>query len=259
MTTDIDNYGFIISRHVNSESTNRYWNQAVRLIRTFYPLKKIVIIDDNSNWDYIKPEFPYRNLEIIRSEYPGRGELLPYYYFYKYHWFQNAVIIHDSVFFHKRIPFEKYIGLKVMPLWHFNADKENFVNSIRIVSALKNNLEVKKQLVGHDINILGMPKNVWYGCFGAQSFISHSFLSYLQNKYKLFQMIPYLKCRADRCCLERILGIIFSTEAPEVVKLQSAFGQIFQYIRWGYTYDEYIKDGKSGMTIRPVIKVWTGR
>jgi hypothetical protein len=40
----MDNYGFIISRHVNSEQTNQYWNQCVKLIRTYYPLKKIVII-----------------------------------------------------------------------------------------------------------------------------------------------------------------------------------------------------------------------
>ena len=42
-------YGFIITRHVNSEKTNKYWNNAIICIRTFYPQKKIVIIDDNSN------------------------------------------------------------------------------------------------------------------------------------------------------------------------------------------------------------------
>ena len=216
----MDNFGFIMSRHVTNEATNKMWNQAVKLIRTFYPLKKIVIIDDNSNWAYVKPDFPYRNLEVIKSEYPGRGELLPYYYFYKRHWFQNAVIIHDSVFFHKRINFEKLIGLKVLPLWHFNPDKENFVNSIRIATALKNNLSVKKQLVGHDINILGLTKNEWRGCFGVISFINHGFLSHLQNKYSIFNMLQHVHCRLDRCCLERIMGILFFTEAHEIIHRQ---------------------------------------
>ena len=36
--------GFIILRHVNSEQTNKYWNHNIKLIRTNYPLKKIVII-----------------------------------------------------------------------------------------------------------------------------------------------------------------------------------------------------------------------
>ena len=64
----MDNFGFIMSRHVTNEATNKMWNQAVKLIRTFYPLKKIVIIDDNSNWAYVKPDFPYRNLEVIKSD-----------------------------------------------------------------------------------------------------------------------------------------------------------------------------------------------
>lgn len=257
----MDNFGFIISRHVNSESTNKYWNQCVRLIRTFYPHKKIIIIDDNSNQQLVKAEHSYKNVEVIQSEYPGRGELLPYYYFYKHHWFHHAVIIHDSIFFHRRIPFEKYMKYRVLPLWHFNADKENFVNSIRIATALKNNLLIKKNLIGHDTNmsILGMSGPEWYGCFGAQSFISHSFISLLQHKYSIFQMLSHVKCRPDRCCMERIMGILFFMEAPEMVKMKSLFGEIFRYIRWGYTYTNYSEDIKKGVALRPVIKVWTGR
>ena len=73
----MSNYGFILTRHVNSEQTNKYWNQCVKLIRTFYPLRKIVIIDDNSNQEFLKAEHNYKNLTIIQSEYLGRGELLP--------------------------------------------------------------------------------------------------------------------------------------------------------------------------------------
>jgi nucleoside-diphosphate-sugar epimerase len=49
-------YGFIILRHVNSELTNEYWNECVRCIRRFYPLRKIVVIDDNSNKDFVKAD-----------------------------------------------------------------------------------------------------------------------------------------------------------------------------------------------------------
>ena len=58
-------YGFIITRHVNSELTNQYWNQCVKLIRTHYPLKKIVIIDDNSNYAFIQADHDYKNVEIL--------------------------------------------------------------------------------------------------------------------------------------------------------------------------------------------------
>lgn len=252
-------YGFIISRHVTNEKTNKYWNQAVRLIRTFYPLKQIIVIDDNSAQEFVKAEFPYRNLEIIQSEYPGRGELLPYYYYYKHRWFPNAVIIHDSVFFHSRVNFEKYLGRRVVPLWHFQPDKENFVNSLRIAANLKHNGEIKRSIVGHDINILGMTKTGWRGCFGVQSFISLPFLLHIQQKYAIFQMLGTVKTRADRCCLERIMGIIFSIEAPDLANKHSVFGVIFQYMDWGYTFDQYIEDIKKGVAIRPVIKTWTGR
>ena len=64
-----ESYGFIILRHVNSESTNKYWNQSVKLIKTFYPNKKIVIIDDNSNQNFVKADREYINVEIVKSEY----------------------------------------------------------------------------------------------------------------------------------------------------------------------------------------------
>ena len=41
----MDSFGFIITRHVNSENTNKYWNHCVKCLRTFYPEKKIVIIE----------------------------------------------------------------------------------------------------------------------------------------------------------------------------------------------------------------------
>ena len=85
----MNTYGFIITRHVNSENTNKYWNQNVKLIRTFYPLRQIVIIDDNSTQEFVKADHQYKNLTIIQSEYPGRGELLPYIYYLKYKWFSD--------------------------------------------------------------------------------------------------------------------------------------------------------------------------
>jgi hypothetical protein len=127
MNMNINTIGFIILRHVNSIKTNRYWNQNIKLLRILYPYKLIIIIDDNSKQEFVNADFDYKNIQVIQSEYPGRGELLPYIYFLKYKWFDNAVIIHDSVFFHKRIAFEK-IKQPVVPLWHFEYDKENIQN-----------------------------------------------------------------------------------------------------------------------------------
>ena len=60
--------GFIILRHVNSKITNMYWQLCYKRIRKFYPKNKIVIIDDNSNYQYVS-ELPLINATIIKSEY----------------------------------------------------------------------------------------------------------------------------------------------------------------------------------------------
>lgn len=260
-------YGFIVLRHVNSELTNEYWNESVKCIRRFYPQRKIVVIDDNSNKDFIKADFEYKNIEYIQSEFPQRGELLPYYYFHKHHFFENAIIIHDSVFIHRRINFDALKNLKVVPLWHFSFGKdENYKRSLEIASYLKNNDEIKKelQLLGNKYQLLGLNKSYWAGCFGVQSYINYNFLDYLQQKYNLFNMLKIIKCRADRCCLERIYGLIIGLESVELKKMKSLLGSIATYSNgeygWGYSYNQY-KDymNKYTKSPAPIVKVWSGR
>lgn len=195
-------YGFIITRHVNSETTNKYWNHCIQCIRRFYSANKykIVVIDDNSNKSFLKEDFQYENVEYVDTEFPGRGELLPYYYFHKNHYFENAIILHDSVFIHKNIKFSKIL-LPVLPLWHFSEEKcENLPNALRIVQVLKNNYNIQKKLIGSDkYNLLSFgSKNALMGCFGVQSLINHSFLVKIQNKYNLFNLLHIVKTRNDR-------------------------------------------------------------
>lgn len=253
-------FGFIITRHVNSETTNEYWNHCIKLIRSNYPFRKIIVIDDNSNYEFVKAQFPYKNVEIIQSEFPGRGELLPYVYFIRHKWFDNAVIIHDSVFFHKRIPFETF-KMPVMPFWHWQYDKENLSNLLRISSFLKNNLVLKNKLVGNDINILGLTQKGSFNLvFGGMCYINHSFLMNIEAKYGLSNLVNAIKCRTDRCGLERILGLLFFIEYPKVVSINSLFGSIFNhYKNFGYHYNEYISDFNQKKFVEPVVKVWTGR
>lgn len=254
----MNSYGFIITRHVNSDKTNKYWNHCVKCLRTLYPYRKIVIIDDNSNPQFLKAEFNYKNLEIIQSEFKGRGELLPYYYFYKNKFFDNAVIIHDSIFFHQRINFDSILGVNVLPLWFFYPDKENIDNTLRISKHLKNSFALQDKISLNEM-VIGLPHNKWYGCFGGQSFINHSFLSSIQDKYNIINLISAVKTRPDRCCLERILGCIFFTENPKIIEKKSLLGNIMKYQRWGYTFEEYENEFKKGKAPKVVVKVWTGR
>ena len=254
-----DDYGFIITRHVNSETTNDYWNQCIRCLRKFYPRRKIVVIDDNSNYTFVKADYEYKNVEFVQSEFPKRGELLPYYYYYHRKWFKNAVIIHDSIFIHKRIPFEKFSKVKVLPLWHFEPDNENANNSLRLISNFNHSHVLQRKLLLSDTFM--QHHNKWYGCFGVQSYINHDFLVHIFNKYNMFSLIHKVNNRPDRCCLERIFGIIFTLESPFTRKMKSMFGSIQLYINnFSYTFENY----KYDLLVKKklphyIIKVWSGR
>lgn len=252
-------FGFIITRHVNSEQTNKYWNHNIKLLRTYYPYKKIVVIDDNSNYCFVKAEFDYKNVEIIHSEYPGRGELLPYIYFLRHKWFDNAVIIHDSTFIHKRIPFES-IKVPILPLWHHPYDKENLSNLLRIASYLRNNSFIKQRLSGSEINVLGLNDTKFNLCFGGQTFISHRFLTTLERKYNINNLVNAVTCRTDRCGLERILGLLFNNEYKDLNKIHSFNGDIrSHYCSFVYNFDNYLADIKNNIIRGTFVKVWTGR
>jgi hypothetical protein len=241
--TDFD-FGFIITRHVNSDKTNRYWNRNVKLLRTFYPRKLIVVIDDNSNPAFLRPFHDYKNFIVVQSEYPGRGELLPYIYYARNKWFERAVIIHDAVFFHKRINFEKFNNFPAISMWHFNNTFNHYhlENSLRIADALNFN----------DVIKVNLHKKNWVGCFGVQSYIRHNFLTLIMNKYNINNLINVVTCRDDRCSLERIFAIIFYLE----LKLtRSIMGDMTTLDIWNRSFDEYIRSKPRA----PVVKVFTGR
>ena len=107
--------------------------------------------------------------------------------------------------------------------------------------------------------LIGLDHNKWYGCFGVQSFINHQFLLQLQDKYNINNMISAVKCRIDRCSLERIMGCLFFTENSNILKQKSLFGNIMKYYKWGYSFEEYEKNLKTGFVPNIVVKVWTGR
>lgn len=255
------NYGFIITRHVNSEKTNEYWNHSVKLIKSIYPSNQIVIIDDDSNYDFVRAEHEYENIILIQSEYPKRGELLPFIYFLQHKWFDNAIIIHDSLFIHRKIPFEA-INLPVLPLWHHPNDKENIQNSIRIVSYLRNNQKLYSKITGKEMNVLGFNYDKFAICFGCQCFINIHFLEKIDRKYNILNLTNAVNCRADRCTLERIFGLIFTEECTQLRngKLKSLFGEITRHHKsFKYFFDEYMNDFKNRRIPHMFVKVWTGR
>ena len=164
-------YGFIITRCVTCEKTNKYWNECIFRIRKYYPSNEIVVIDDNSNMEFVKDVHHIDNVRIINSEFKGAGEILPYYYLHKFRFFPEAVILHDSVFFNTRIKFEVLKNVPVMPLWHF-VYNENVGNSLWILRHIKNINIIRRKLQQDSVQTLGFRRqDKWSGCFGVQSYI----------------------------------------------------------------------------------------
>jgi FkbM family methyltransferase len=229
--------GFIILRHVNNIESNEYWQLSYDSIRQFYPENLIMIIDDNSNYNYITEKELYKT-QIIKSEYPQRGEILPYYYYLKNKLFDIAVIIHDSVFINKYIDFnvDKY---KI--LWDFEHHWDQISDETRIMKLFND-----KVLLSFYEN-----KSLWKGCFGGMIVITHDFLSFVNNKYNLTNiLLDVILNKYNRCSLERILGCILNKEQ----NIDTFFGNIHNYCKFGILFSE-----KEQYNHLPIIKTWSGR
>jgi hypothetical protein len=229
-------FGFIILRHVNNELTNKYWIKCVNSIRQYYPENNILIIDDNSNYEYITEETLYKTT-IINSEYPKRGELLPYYYYLHNKLFDVAMIIHDSVIVNKYIDIsvEKYKFL-----WYFEHHWDQIEDETRMINVF-NDLE---------LNTFYENKHLWKGCFGSMTIITHDYLTRVNNKYDISKLLDCVLDRSNRCSFERVIGCLLEKEGME----ETLLGNIMTYCKWNMRFDE-IDEYQS----LPIIKHWTGR
>jgi len=235
---NIENIGFIILRHVNNEQTNLYWQLCYKSIRKFYPNNNIVIIDDDSNKDYLTSNIKLYKTKIIQSEYPRRGELLPYYYYLKYKFFNNAVILHDSIVINQYINFNV---TKYAMLWDIDHDCDDDENDKRILDAFNSS-----HLTNFYLN-----KLCWKGCFGSMTTINFDFLNKINKKFNFSLLLDYIKCRRDRSSFERILGCLlqiddrYSCLISSITNFRIAFQLKFDKIN-EYNY-------------MPIVKYWTGR
>lgn len=246
----MEDFIFILLRHIRDKETDRLWRESYISIRKFYPETTIMIIDDNSSYqDEIT--FPLSNCLIINSEYPGRGELLPYYYFYKLKPSKKAVFVHDSVFFNSKIDFSNIQSYEFF--WTFNKvfDQDQLI--IPIIEKFEDD-----NLVNFYRN-----KNLWNGCFGGMAIFTYSSIEKIVNEYPKFFtiLLENIKCREERSGFERIIGCFFGYFHQ---KTPTIFGDIHRWVqittkgekRYDISFNEYL-NLKGGDYL--IMKVWTGR
>ena len=232
----MNTFGFIILRHVNSKNTNKYWIYSYECIRKYYPENLILIIDDNSNYSYITNLNLYKTT-IINSEYPKRGELLPYYYYLHNKLFDTAIILHDSVFVNK------YIDItvdKYKMIWEFEHIWDKTSDETKMIEIFND-----EELINFYRN-----KTLWKGCFGAMTIINFDFLQFINNKYDISKLLDVVVSRNDRISFERILACLLQIN----YKSEPLLGNIHNYIKWGIKFHE-----KDEYNYLPLIKIWSGR
>ena len=239
--------GFIILRNVYNTITNEYWKECFRCIRKFYPNNRVLIIDDNSDKQFVTNEV-LNNTMIIESEFRKRGEFLPYYYYLRTNFCEKVVILHDSMYIKKYINFydivDEYNFLIYFDLFYIN-DSACYQSQLNLLRAL-NNKNLNKFYNKKE-------QGLWNGCFGSMTAISYNFLKQIDEEFRFIQMIPYITTRVERCAFERIIGCMLQYKC----KKSSLFGHVNTNCDWSLDFNKYKQNMYDSK--KPIIKVFTGR
>lgn len=232
----MDPFGFIILRCVTSAATDRYWRRSYDCIRKCYDCP-IVIIDDNSRAEFLT-EKTVVNTTIVASEFPGRGELLPYYYLLTRRWFQRAVFIHDSVFVNVPLGLES-APERCAPLWDFSHEWNCPAEEIHALCALND---------PEPLLALYAQRHLWKGCFGAMCVVDLDFIEEVDRRHDLRRLLAVVVSRDQRCAFERVWAVLAQLHGAA----SSVYGHIHKYTPWGADFEHM------DMSV-PLTKVWSGR
>lgn len=192
---------FVVLRHVSKPEHDALWRRCIDSIQRFHPLVPIIIIDDNSSL----PIHEIENIRIIKSEFPGAGEILPYYYFLKEHWADKLVFLHDSMFLKEPLTDEHIHDQDTKFHWYFTRHISEVEHEDRKLISLLNNSS-------HLLSVYCDTES-WKGMFGCAGITSYDSIMKLENKYAVFStLVKFVKNRSQRMGCERVLGLLFHIE-----------------------------------------------
>jgi hypothetical protein len=262
LNSALPEFGFIMTRCVRLPVHNELWRENYRCLRRHFPTTPILIIDDYSDLTLVDQHFPMTNAAILYSDLPpGKGEILPYYYFYHRRPFRKAVMLNDGMLLQRREPLWSAIQhtSDFTCLWNFDEFRDNELEEqLHLISALKADIQGR-------LRALRLDMNRWTGCFSSASIMSWEFVARIHKAYGLLDMVSAIQTRADRMGLERVLGLIAADSHGTSARSQhedtiSVFGSIIQHRKTGsYSWQDYMQDKARGSITEPIIKIWNGR
>lgn len=238
---------FVILTHCRNEQDDAMWRYSYNSIKRFHPRAQVVVIDDNSPYP-ISDNY----INIIRSEFPGAGEILPYYYFLKYQWAAKMIVLHDSMFL-KRSLKKNELSNRVKFHWDF----DHFCDENGVINELLSDLAYADELIDYNMN----RKSEWWGCFGAASMIDLDVLKQIEDKYGFTtHLVKKITTRSHRMALERAYAVLLFKEGYLTLDTCSNYGSIHYFPgHFGLSFED--PELASVIVSYPgaIIKTWRGR
>jgi hypothetical protein len=246
-------YVFVILRNIQTAKDNDLWISSYNSIRKYYT-NPIVIIDDNSTINTVNGRL--MDTEVIKSEWRGAGEILPYYYFLKERWADRMIFLHDSMFLNRPFQPSELEG-PIRFHWHFDhADVRNDRKISTFLSLLSQSKEIISECTKSEF--------IWKGCFGGTSMVDLEVVEQLEEKYELFsKLTTAIRTRNDRETFERIMGIMVYYEHLMDASPPSNFGSILAYPKAFESQNNNIETAAHIISQAnyntSILKVWRGR
>jgi len=249
---DDKSYVFVILRNIQSVRDNDLWISSYNSIRKYYT-NHIVIIDDNSTINTVNGRLT--DTDVIKSEWRGAGEILPYYYFLKEKWADRMIFLHDSMFLHRPFQPSELEGA-IRFHWHFDHEDRDDRRILNLLSLLNESDDIRTSFSDSDFQ--------WKGCFGGASIVDLDVVEKLEEKYELIsKLISTIRTRNDRKAFERILGIVVWYEKLIDSSTPSNFGSILAYPKAFESQNNNIETAAHIVSQTnyntSILKVWRGR
>jgi hypothetical protein len=212
---------FYIPTCITSNIGDEPVRSAIKSVRQHYPETHIYIIDDSDesiNTSSILKDILDLNLYIINNIHKGSA-CASWYQHLMDSSYDFGIMIQDSTELRCKLP-EFKTDDRVKFFWwfktHFNWDQEPAPDAVK---------HKNPEIYNHSHEILKFIENIEYcafkekfkyyynqrqlylGCMGNMAIISREYMVQLNNTTKICSLIPYIKTRRDRMCMETIFGL----------------------------------------------------
>jgi hypothetical protein len=245
-------FGFIIIRHVSNDLHNYYWKHSVECInKHFGNDTPVIIVDDYSTFN--PTENNYKNVKVVQldKEFAKSGEILGYYYAWKFKPFEKFVVLHDSMFVNSKFDILPN-DYEVQFLWHF----DKYLGQPRGAKAESdfNVYFIEKCKHSESLLELYFDKTKWLGCFGVAAICTLSLINKCFEYYELENVILQVKSRSHREAMERLFALLMYDSFTDKIapSLNGSILDIPQINFYQYMYQEKNEN-------RIIYKVWSGR